>query len=69
MVEGKTREETIRLTAEALGVSLLQAGFIVAQELGEIDGDVIMVDDDGNEVREPAADQVKPDSRETPPAE
>jgi hypothetical protein len=48
MVEGKTREETVRFTAEALGISLAEAGFIVAQELGEIEGDVITVDDDGN---------------------
>jgi hypothetical protein len=53
MVEGKTRKETVRLTAEALGVSIAQAGFIVAQELGEIEGDVITVDEAGNEVRTP----------------
>ncbi len=50
MIEGATREETIRLTAEALGISRLEAEFIVALELGEVDGDVVVVDDDGNEV-------------------
>lgn len=42
MIEGKDREETIRLTAKALGISLAEAEFIVAIELGEIDGDVIV---------------------------
>lgn len=51
MIEGKTREETIKLTAEALGVSELDAAEIIAIELGESDGDVIDVDE--NEVSEP----------------
>jgi hypothetical protein len=51
MVEGKDREETIRLTGEALGISKNLAAFIVAQELGEIDGDEIALDEDGREIR------------------
>ncbi|HZP82588.1 MAG TPA: hypothetical protein VFB21_13190 [Chthonomonadaceae bacterium] len=43
MIEGKTREETIRLTAQALGVSELEAEFIVAMEMGEIEGDVEVI--------------------------
>ncbi len=50
MIEGATREETIRLTAEALNVSLAETEFIIAIETGEIDSDVIELDDDGNEV-------------------
>ena len=34
MVLGETREETVRLTAEAFGISIAEAGFIVAMELG-----------------------------------
>lgn len=52
MIEGETREETIRLTAEALGINEAEAEFIVAQNLGEIDGDVIPLDDEGNVIRE-----------------
>ena len=51
MIEGATREETIKLTAQALEISEAEAEFIVAQELGEIEGDVIALDDDGNEIR------------------
>lgn len=46
MIEGKDREETIRLTAEALGISRVLAAFIVGQELGEIESDVVTVDDE-----------------------
>ena len=53
MIEGKTRQETIRLTAEALKVNKVQAAFIVGMELGEIDGDVIVIDDRGRRVRRP----------------
>lgn len=52
MIEGETREGTIRLTAEALGINEAEAEFVVAQELGEIDGDVVVLDDDGSEIRE-----------------
>lgn len=50
MIAGKTREETIRITAEALQINEAEAEFIVAQELGEIDGDVVELDDDGREI-------------------
>lgn len=43
MIEGKDREETVRLTATALGISVQAAEFVVAIELGEIDGDVVVV--------------------------
>lgn len=51
MILGRDRQETILLTAMALEITTLQAGFIVAQELDEIDGDVIAVGKDGNAVR------------------
>lgn len=50
MIEGKDRAETIRLTAEALSISEAEAEFIVAIELGEIRGDIIIVDDDRREM-------------------
>jgi hypothetical protein len=53
VIEGDTPEETIRLTAEAYGISLDQAGFIYAIETGEIDSDVTAVDDDGNVMKMP----------------
>ena len=40
MSEGKTQQETIHLTALALGISELEADFIIAIEQGEITGDV-----------------------------
>lgn len=51
MIEGKDKEETIRLTAQGLGISKLQAAFIWAIEHGETTGDVIVVDKDGNEIK------------------
>ena len=45
MIEGKDREETIRLTAEGLGISPLEAEFIWAIEHDETQGDVIVEDD------------------------
>lgn len=45
MIEGKDKEETIRLTARGLGISELQAAFIWAIEHGEIKGDVIIVNE------------------------
>ena len=45
MIEGKTREETIRLTAAFLGISLVEAAFIWGQEHGTIKGDVIVVEE------------------------
>jgi hypothetical protein len=49
VIEGKDREETIRLTAMAYGISLADAEFIYAIEKGEIRGDIVIVDDDGTE--------------------
>jgi len=69
MIEGATREETIRLTALDLGISELLAGFIVAQELGEIEGDVVAVDDDGESPENKPPSNViplHPDSPEAP---
>ena len=43
MIEGKTREKTIRLTAQALGISELEAEFIVAMEKNEVSGDVEVI--------------------------
>ncbi len=45
MIEGKTREETIRLTAKFLEIFEVEAAFIWGQEHGTIKGDVIVVDD------------------------
>ena len=53
MIQGKDREETVRLTAAALGISEADAEFIIAIELGEIDGDVVVLDKDGGEIRRP----------------
>ena len=58
MIEGRTREETIELTAQALGISLAEAEEIVALELGEVDGDQVALDDDGNEVSQPPPSHV-----------
>ncbi|MGD9617159.1 MAG: hypothetical protein AB7W06_17425 [Alphaproteobacteria bacterium] len=46
MIEGKDRAESIRLTAEHLGMSLVDAAFIAAIEAGEIDGDSIAIDEE-----------------------
>lgn len=53
MIEGRNDDETARLTADALGVDEITARFIIAIERGEIDGDLIVLDDDGNLVRRP----------------
>ena len=50
MIEGKTKEETIRLTAEFLGISEIEAAFIYGLEHGTIKGDVIVVDGDGKPI-------------------
>jgi hypothetical protein len=47
---------SIKLTAAALCIGLAEAEFIVAMELGEIDGDVVIVDEDGNEIRKPPSE-------------
>lgn len=44
-------EENINLMTDVLGVDEPTARFILAIEKGEIDGDVIEVDEDGNEIR------------------
>lgn len=44
MIEGKTEQETIELTAYVLGVSQDQAREIIAIERGESDGDVIEIE-------------------------
>jgi hypothetical protein len=43
MIEGKTREETIQLTARFLGITEVEATFIWELEHGTIKGDVIVV--------------------------
>jgi hypothetical protein len=48
MIEGKDREETIRLTAEFLEISVIEAAFIWGQEHGEIKSDVIIVEENRN---------------------
>jgi hypothetical protein len=48
MIEGKTREETIRLTAKAYGISEIEAAFIWGLEHGTIKGDVIVVKENSN---------------------
>ncbi len=51
MIEGRDREETIRLTAEALRVPLAQAEFMYAIEHDEIPptGDVRVGDDEDDD--------------------
>lgn len=56
MIKGKDKEETIRLTAQVLGISADEAGFIYAIETGEIPptGDVRTVGDmDGDKRDKP----------------
>ena len=48
MIWGKDREETVKLTAQAYGIPEMEARFILAQELGEIDSDDQVVDEHGN---------------------
>ncbi len=50
MIEGKTKEETIELTARWLGISRFEAEYIWAIEHGETKGDVIIVDAKGKPV-------------------
>jgi hypothetical protein len=56
MIEGKDREETIRLNAEAIGCTLAEAEEIISIELGETHGDMIALDDDGNEIVPPPSE-------------
>lgn len=53
MIEGKTREETIELTAAAYGIPEIEAAFIYAQEHGELDSDEQRIDEDGNVIEPP----------------
>lgn len=43
MIEGKTEQETIEITAEVLGVSIERAREIIAIESGEVDGDEVVI--------------------------
>lgn len=50
--EGMTREQVVQVLIDnnfALGE--VEAEFMIGIELGEIDGDVIVVDDYGNEIK------------------
>ena len=51
MIEGRTKEETIILTADGLGISEIEAAFIWDIEHDVTRGDVILVDEDGNEIK------------------
>ncbi|MBK8188951.1 MAG: hypothetical protein IPK79_00690 [Vampirovibrionales bacterium] len=65
MEQGSTREQVVQVLIDnkfALGE--VDAEFIIGIELGEIDGDVIVVDDYGNEVRRHAdEDEDKSDGK------
>jgi hypothetical protein len=54
MIIGRDRDETIRLTAEAEGISPAEAATMYAIAHGESFGDVIVVDADGDPI--PLAD-------------
>lgn len=45
VIEGETDEETVQLMMETLHVDETTARFIIALERGEIDGDIVTVDD------------------------
>lgn len=45
-----SREEQIEVRMQVLGISRIEAEFITAIELGEISGDVIAIDAQGNEM-------------------
>ena len=53
MIEGKTKEETISLTAKFLGISEMEAAFIWGQEHGNVESDVIIVGADGKPIKPP----------------
>jgi hypothetical protein len=58
MDQGLTREQVVQVLIDnkfALGE--VEAEFMISIELGEIDGDVIVVDDYGNEVRRQPDDE------------
>ena len=47
-----TREEEIKDRIEILGIGRAEAEFITAIERGEIDGDIVVLDEKGREIRE-----------------
>ena len=50
--EGMTREQVVQaLIDNKFALGEVEAEFMIGIELGEIDGDVIVVDDYGNEVK------------------
>ncbi len=51
MIDGKDKEETIRLTMQGLGISRFEAEFIWAIEHDETKGDIVIVTDEGNEIK------------------
>lgn len=48
--EGWTDDQTVKFMVDNLGYEEQEARFILAIEKGEIDGDVVEVDEDGNEI-------------------
>jgi hypothetical protein len=48
---GVPEEEIVQRVMDAFGIGEVEARFMVGIVTGEISGDVIEVDDDGNEVR------------------
>ena len=59
MAQGMTREQVVQaLIDNKFALGEVEAEFMIGIELGEIDGDVIVVDDYGNEVkRQPDGDE------------
>lgn len=47
--QGATREQAIQLAVDNLGMFRAEAEFVLAVELGEIEGDVVEVSGDGQE--------------------
>jgi hypothetical protein len=68
VIVGENRADSVRLTAQALGLEndLVTAAFIVAQELGEIDGDVVVLDAQGRVIRDKVTEHRQPDRRQEP---
>jgi hypothetical protein len=52
---GRTRDEIRAEVMRAFGVGEDEAEFMIAIALGEIDGDVLVVDEQGQEIRDPRA--------------
>lgn len=50
---GRSRDEIRAEVMLAFGVNEEEAEFMIAIALGEIDGDVVMVDEQGREIRDP----------------